>query len=139
MNLMNISIILGALAAGAGIVEFLHRVTIRATSSDITVEHQPLRVQEETHTVTVAHLDMKLETYASKEDLTETERRLSKEMSDSFSALESKRRADIAGLHEKANATREEVAKLKERTEGQTALLVNMDAKLTNLMGRRER
>jgi hypothetical protein len=88
--------------------------------------------------VTVQHMNFVLGDYATKEQLADIEDQLGNKIDQKFSMLDSKRSADVAGLHEKVNQTQQAVAALKDRTEMQTALLSNMDAKLTNLMGRRE-
>jgi hypothetical protein len=76
MNWMNISIILGAVAAGATLVEFLHRVIIRPSSSDITIKHQPVRVKEEMAMVTVSHLGLTLTSYVTKDQVAAMEDRI---------------------------------------------------------------
>ena len=68
-------------------------------SERVSVDGQPLRVQEETHLVSAAHLGLTLKGYASKTDLSETERRLDSKINDTES--DSSKRADerTRGLH----------------------------------------
>jgi hypothetical protein len=134
MNGWEISAVL--IAAVSLLVNIIQGYALKRRKDQVEVSGSVHVQQKPKEGVTVDHMSVVLGGYATKTDLSDVEDQLGNKIEQKFSQLDGKRSEDIRGLHDKVNKTREDVARLAERTETQTAMLSNMDAKLTNLMRR---
>lgn len=73
----------------------------RPKEGTMLVENEPLIVAAATKCVQQEELQMRLEGYASCEDLQQAERRIESQVTQRFNELDERRRVDIKALHEK--------------------------------------
>jgi len=98
LNWETLYAIAGTAAATIAIVEFFHRLRLKKESTDVEIKGA-VRMRNSDEFLTVKSCEMRMQSYASKNDLTQAEQRIENRFEARFASLDSKRERDMHGLH----------------------------------------